>query len=196
VLKISLIENDDARRNRIYRCFRDEGVHVEPYQDFNEFEKWNSRSSVIVIDFSGLDVLSIVGRANSFPKWYPFVAFSEQITLSNVVKVMNAGVIDFMHYPTDFEHLRDHMVEWETKLRRLGPREDRRRASRAMIASLTPRELETLTRTSQGKSTKDIGEELGISARTVEIFRSNIFVKLKVRTSLESVRIFCESLNV
>jgi RNA polymerase sigma factor (sigma-70 family) len=53
---------------------------------------------------------------------------------------------------------------------------------------LTPREKEVLKLIAEGRSTKEIGELLAISERTVERHRSNIMDKLQVRKTADLVR--------
>lgn len=52
---------------------------------------------------------------------------------------------------------------------------------------LTPREVEILQFLAQGKSNRDIAEELYISERTVQAHLTNIFAKMHVSSRLEAV---------
>lgn len=52
---------------------------------------------------------------------------------------------------------------------------------------LTPRELEILSRASEGKKTQDIAAQLAVSVRTVEADLSSIFAKLGVSSRTEAV---------
>jgi two-component system response regulator NreC len=53
---------------------------------------------------------------------------------------------------------------------------------------LTPRETDVLTLIVQGYTNRQVGEELGISVRTVEGHRANLLEKLGLRTRVELVR--------
>jgi DNA-binding NarL/FixJ family response regulator len=55
-------------------------------------------------------------------------------------------------------------------------------ASRGRLDQLTPRELEVLSRVAAGRTSREIGEDLGISHRTVETHRESIMKKLDIRT--------------
>jgi DNA-binding NarL/FixJ family response regulator len=55
-------------------------------------------------------------------------------------------------------------------------------------ADITPREKEVLLLVSQGHSTKQIADKLGISIRTVETHRINLLKKLNVGNSAELVK--------
>jgi len=63
----------------------------------------------------------------------------------------------------------------------------RKRAPQAEDARLTPRQVECLLWTEQGKSARDIGTILGISARTVEEHLAVACAELGVRTRVQAV---------
>jgi predicted ATPase/DNA-binding CsgD family transcriptional regulator len=67
------------------------------------------------------------------------------------------------------------------------PAEDLAPHSRGLLpAGLTPRELEILRLVAAGKSSRQISDELVLSARTVERHISNIYLKLDVRTRAQA----------
>jgi two-component system response regulator FixJ len=61
---------------------------------------------------------------------------------------------------------------------------DRHEKAATMVRTLSPRETEVLHCMVDGCGSKVIAHKLGLSPRTVEIYRSNLLKKLKVRTSL------------
>ena len=68
----------------------------------------------------------------------------------------------------------------ETLGQRTGLAAAQRGDSAAPLAALTPRELEVLRLVSEGRSNKEIGEQLFISAKTASVHVSNILAKLEV----------------
>ncbi len=79
--------------------------------------------------------------------------------------------------PTITRMLTDHFVDSGKSLQ-----------SRRTPFDLTPREQEILSLISEGKSTKDIAQQLHISTRTVETHRSNLLSKTGVKNSAGLVR--------
>lgn len=63
----------------------------------------------------------------------------------------------------------------------------RTEAAASEVESLTDREFEVFQLIGRGRSTKEIGDQLHISVKTVEVHRVNIKTKLKVATSSELV---------
>lgn len=53
---------------------------------------------------------------------------------------------------------------------------------------LSDREMEVLTLVSEGKTTKEVAEQLFVSARTVETHRVNMMKKLKVQNTAELIK--------
>ncbi len=56
------------------------------------------------------------------------------------------------------------------------------------MLTLTPREHEVMTKMMDGYANKNIAVELGISQRTVEIYRANVMHKLRVGSLAELVK--------
>ena len=59
---------------------------------------------------------------------------------------------------------------------------------RDRLASLTTREREVMDLIVAGKLNKIIADDLGISMRTVEVHRANIFAKMGARSAVELVQ--------
>ncbi len=66
---------------------------------------------------------------------------------------------------------------------------DQWRDAQDMVDQLSRREKQVLDLMALGLRNREIGEELGISFRTVEIHRGNAKLKLKARTSGEAIRL-------
>lgn len=63
---------------------------------------------------------------------------------------------------------------------------------RSRVESLTVREVEVLLRIANGRTNREIGEELGISPRTVETHRERVMTKLRIRTVAGLTRLVVE----
>jgi DNA-binding NarL/FixJ family response regulator len=62
------------------------------------------------------------------------------------------------------------------------------RPEQSTIAELTPREIQVLELVSEGHSTKQVADKLGIGTRTVESHRVNMLKKMKVNNTAELVK--------
>ena len=59
---------------------------------------------------------------------------------------------------------------------------------RSPVEKLTDREFEVFQLIGQGMETKEIGRELHVSPKTIEVHRANIKAKLKLRSMAELIR--------
>jgi two-component system response regulator FixJ len=67
--------------------------------------------------------------------------------------------------------------------------EQRKLTAQSLTRNLTAREREVLVLLAKGNANKDIARALGLSPRTVEIYRKKMMHKLNARTASDAVRI-------
>jgi PAS domain S-box-containing protein len=63
----------------------------------------------------------------------------------------------------------------------------------ALVAALSRRQREVLTLMAAGKLSKHIAQEIGLSVRTVELYRLAVLKALEVRTAADAIRIAIEA---
>jgi two-component system response regulator FixJ len=105
------------------------------------------------------------------------------------VEAMRAGVIDFIEKPfDDAVLLRSIRMALDTKVESDAHTEERQRFEQ-VLATLSGRETEVLRGVVAGKMNKVIAYELGISQRTVEVYRANVMSKTHANGLSDLVRI-------
>ena len=101
------------------------------------------------------------------------------------VGAMRKGAIEFMAKPINGAVLLEH-VHRALEINRL---QRNARAARArfdaLLSKLTPREREVLVLALSGMANKTISDDLGISVRTTEGYRTRIYLKLGVDSLIE-----------
>jgi two-component system response regulator FixJ len=101
---------------------------------------------------------------------------------------MRAGVVDFLEKPFEDEDLlsvlRAGLGRGEADRQRAQGRQD----VRDRRAALSGREAEVLDGLLAGKPNKIIAYDLGISPRTVEIYRANVMTKMQAGSLSDLVR--------
>lgn len=138
---------------------------------------------------SGLD-LQVELRSRQIE--LPIIFISSYPEVPSVVRAMRGGALDFFQKPFSTQQLLDRIqdglridqarVETQVKSRVIGER----------MALLTSREKEVLAGVLEGKLTKVIADELGISQRTAETYRHLIMQKLQAGSVAELVRMSME----
>lgn len=104
------------------------------------------------------------------------------------VNAMKAGAFDFLQKPFLDGDLFQAIASAQGLLTQSDGHEGLKVRNRELMRHLTAREREVLEALMDGLSNKLIGNRLGISARTVEIHRSNLMSKLNVKRLAELVQ--------
>ena len=132
--------------------------------------------------------IELVRRLKALGFAVPIIMITGHADVPLAVEAMKAGVADFIEKPFHDDVLLNAI---STALRdgaegRRGAAEAAEIASR--MASLSGREGEVLKGLIAGHANKVIAFDLGISPRTVEIYRANVMTKMKAASLSELVR--------
>jgi two-component system response regulator FixJ len=137
-------------------------------------------------EMSGLE---LVRRLKERGVTLPVVVITGHGDVPLAVEAMRAGVVDFIEKPFDDEILlRSIRMALDVKVETDVHAEERRRFEQ-VLATLSGRETEVLRGVVAGKMNKVIAYELGISPRTVEVYRANVMSKTHANGLSELVRI-------
>ena len=135
---------------------------------------------------SGLELQEKLIDAGSL---LPIIFITGHGDISLAVKAMRRGALDFIRKPFHEQNLLDRINE------ALDIEDGKRKAQMdkqqlvERFDSLSQRELEVLELVAQGKMSKVVADDLGISERTVEAHRSHIMHKLGIHTVAQLIRL-------
>ncbi|MDP2823002.1 MAG: response regulator [Sulfuritalea sp.] len=122
----------------------------------------------------------------------PIIFMSSYAEVPSVVRAMRGGALDFFQKPFSTQRLLDRIQDGLRIDRARAAIQTRSREIGERMALLTPREREVLEGVFEGKLTKTIAHELGISQRTAETYRHLIMQKLQAGSIAELVRLTME----
>jgi FixJ family two-component response regulator len=122
----------------------------------------------------------------------PIIFISSYPEVPSVVRAMRGGALDFFQKPFSTQQLLDRIQDGLRLDQARNEMQARSREIGERMASLTPREKEVLAGIFEGKLTKVIADELGISQRTAETYRHLIMQKLQAGSVAELVRMSME----
>lgn len=132
--------------------------------------------------------LELVRRLRADGRAFPVVVMTGHGDVPLAIEAMKLGVIDFIEKPFDDEALlaavRLALSQGEAQRRRKGERAE----IGGRFQSLSGRERDVLQGLVAGHANKMIAFDLGISPRTVEIYRANVMTKMQARSLSELVR--------
>ena len=124
----------------------------------------------------------------------PMIFISSYPEVRSVVRAMRGGALDFFQKPFAPQQVLDRIQDGLRIDKARSQRQARSRAIGERMALLTPREKEVLQGVFEGKLTKTIAHDLGISHRTAETYRHLMMEKLQAGSVAELVRLTIEFL--
>lgn len=190
---VHVVDDEEAIRRSLDFLLRTTGFEVAKWADGEAFLKGVDRAkdACVLLDvrMPGMDGLQVQAAMAERGMNLPVIVLTGHGDISTAVQAMRAGAIDFLEKPFERERL---LGALETGFRlledRLGNLE-RERWAKTEIAGLTDREREVLDGLACGYPNKTIAYDLGISSRTVEVYRANVMSKLGVSNFADVLRI-------
>lgn len=189
---VHIIDDDAAMRDSLVFLLDTAGFNVAASASAAEFLATipNPRLGCIVTDIrmpdmTGLELINVL-RADGHA--YPVVVITGHGDVPLAVEAMKAGVIDFIEKPFDDETLLDAIRIAFRERSDLSGANPERQAIRTRLDDLSPRERDVLGGVVAGKPNKIIAHDLGISPRTVEVYRANLMTKMGAGSLSELVR--------
>jgi two-component system response regulator FixJ len=189
---VHVIDDDEAVRQSLAFLLGTAGIEVQTYDSAVTFLKAAGaiRDGCIVTDvrmpeLSGIELLQ---RLRELGRDVPVIVITGHGDVPLAVEAMKIGAADFLEKPFDDEAL---LTSVRSALDQQN-RNSRRQAERAEIddrlAALSNREREVLDGLVAGHANKQIAFDLGISPRTVEIYRANLMTKMQAASLSDLVR--------
>ena len=190
---VHLIDDDEAVRTSVGFVLEMNDLPARTYASALEFlevaDTLTGGCIVTDVRMPEMSGLELVRRLKERGVTLPVVVITGHGDVPLAVEAMRAGVIDFIEKPFDDEVLlRSIRMALDAKAESDVHAEERRRFEQ-MLATLSGRETEVLRGIIAGKMNKVIAYELGISMRTVEVYRANVMSKTHANGLSELVRI-------
>jgi FixJ family two-component response regulator len=170
-----------------------------PYAVFNDAQSFLKQdltelAGCIVTDvrMPGMSGLELQDELRHQGLDLPIIFISSYAEVPSVVRAMRGGALDFFQKPFSTQRLLDRIQDGLRIDKQRSEMQARSRDIGERMALLTPREREVLEGVFEGKLTKVIAHELGISQRTAETYRHLIMQKLQAGSIAELVRLTME----
>jgi len=192
-LTVYVVDDDPAIRDSISLSLSLRGYHISQFasaEDFlNAFDPAWMGCVVADIRMPGLSGLQLQSELATRGSNLPVVIVTGHGDVTSARAAFRGHAIDFLEKPFDDEQLISAIeTAFEHELGRINTLAGKARRE-AMLSSLSPREREVMTYLTKGMHAKEIGEQLGISHRTVEVHKAHIMEKMGVRSVIDIVRL-------
>jgi two-component system response regulator FixJ len=189
---VHVVDDDEAMRDSMAFLLRAENFLVQTYADAADFLAALPQIKVgcVVTDvrMPGMSGIELLQRLRELKVSLPVIVVSGHGDVPLAVEAMKTGALDFIEKPFDDD------VFLRAVRTALGAQavDSQRQAQKATInsrlESLSNREREVLEGLVAGHPNKTIAYDLGISPRTVEIYRANVMEKMQARSLSDLVR--------
>jgi two-component system response regulator FixJ len=189
---IHLIDDDAAVRDGLALLIGTVGLRVQTWADPQEFMRSFDRQSIgaIVLDvrMPGISGLTVLDTLVAQGVDQPVIMLTGHGTVELCRRAFKSGAAEFLEKPVDDEVLLEALQNAVRQHVRSRERHQANQQAREHYAQLSEREREVLGLIVEGLTNKEIGRALGLSPRTVETHRANLFAKLQVDSLAHLIR--------
>jgi two-component system response regulator FixJ len=189
---VHVIDDDDALRDSLAFLMSSAGIETQTHDSAAGFlaAVQNDPSGCVVTDvrMPGMTGIELLRELKRLAPALPVIVMTGHADVPLAVEAMKLGAFDFIEKPFDDEVL---LASVQNALGQ-HQKESKRGAERSRIherlTSLTARERQVLDGLVLGHANKTIAFDLGISPRTVEIYRANVMTKMEAASLSDLVR--------
>ena len=189
---VHVIDDDEALRDSLTFLLRTARLDVQSYPSATAFLEAlpEANLSCVITDvrMPGMSGIDLLRRLRERKISVPVIVITGHGDIPLAVEAMRIGAIDFLEKPFDDEVLiasvKAALRQKEGEAKRHGERAE----IEGRLAALSNRERDVLGGLVAGRANKQIAFDLGISPRTVEIYRANLMSKMQAGSLSDLVR--------
>jgi two-component system response regulator FixJ len=189
---VFIVDDDAGIRQSVGMLLKSVGIETASFENPLAFLKANLDTAGCVLldvrmpEMSGIEVQRRLADEGS---GVPVIFMTGHGDVGMAVRAMRQGAFDFLEKPIEDQVLIDSVLEAlavdDERRRTLA----QKRSAMDLVSRLTRREKEIAGLLAQGGSTRGIAEQLELSVRTVEGYRSRIMMKLEISSLAQLVRL-------
>ena len=191
---IHIVDDDEAIRKSLCWLIESVGLETKSYSSAKEFiQNYNDeRLGCLLLDIrmpgiSGLDLQESLNKLNTL---IPIIFLTGHGDVPIAVRAFKNGAFDFLQKPCNDQILLDRINDAIEFHQRKLAEQSELESVKERISSLTKREYQVAECVSHGLQNKEIAKQLGISPKTVEVYRHNALSKMKASSMAELTRLW------
>ena len=189
---VHVVDDDEAMRDSMAFLLRAENFQVQTYADatafLNALPQIKGGCVVTDVRMPGMSGIELLQRLRELKVSVPIIVVSGHGDVPLAVEAMKTGALDFIEKPFD-DDVFLRAVRTALSAHAVGSQREAQKATiNSRLESLSNREREVLEGLVAGHPNKTIAYDLGISPRTVEIYRANVMEKMQAGSLSDLVR--------
>jgi two-component system response regulator FixJ len=189
---VHIIDDDDALRDSLSFLFSSAGIEAKSYDSATAYliDAQRGAFGCIVTDvrMPGMSGVDLLRKLKSDGVRVPVIVMTGHGDVPLAVEAMKLGACDFVEKPFDDDVLLASVRAALGQREKHSLQDAERKQIDARMALLSARERQVLDGLVAGKPNKVIAYDLGISPRTIEIYRANVMTKMQANSLSDLVR--------
>ena len=189
---VHIVDDEEAVRNSLAFLLASSGFAVRTHESAQAFleSATSIRNGCLITDLRmpDMDGVELLRRLREADALLPAIVITGHGDVQMAVEAMKHGALDFIEKPFAddvlIESIRRAVDQAETQIRS----ETALGALKERLESLSERERQVLKGVVAGLPNKTIAFELGISPRTVEVYRAGLMGKMQAKSLPELIR--------
>lgn len=189
---VHVVDDDAAVRRSLAFLLASDGLPVRLYESATAFlDGAEGRVSGCVVSdvrMPGIDGIAFLRRLKARGLALPVIVMTGHADVALAVEAMKEGAVDFLEKPFEDTAFLAAVRAALDRQARGAQRAAHVAEARRHLGTLSERERQVLEGLVAGKANKVIAHDLGISPRTVEIYRANVMTKMQAGSLSALVR--------
>lgn len=191
ISRVHLVDRDSRRRARLSYVLAGTRYQAQVYESLEELTRFRPSEGLVLANDDDIEVAlpALKSALRQGGTDLPIALYSSRHDTERIVEAVFSGALDYLVWPIESDDLEAAFERISQRIAQSGGALAKEAAAHRKVETLSGREREVLALLVEGSSNREMGKALGISVRTVEIHRANLFRKLEAKSTAEAVAI-------